>query len=232
MLHANGVSTPPIIGPALTGKVWDYIPAPANGLALDGDGVYAHALGPMQFIPSTWAEYGVSASGHGAPDIFNINDAALTAARYLCAAGGNLRTTAGQARAVLAYNHNGQYVAQVLALASAYRRGIPVTGIPVGLISGALPPVNQTGATPPANPGGPTAVESSHTAATATKPQASGSSAPTAPKTGSSSSAPSPSRGGTSAPPTSSPTPTASPTPTPSPTPTCKVMLGKICVVK
>jgi membrane-bound lytic murein transglycosylase B len=119
VLHADGVSTPKIIGPALDGVHWDYIPAPANGLALDGDAKYAHALGPMQFIPSTWALYGTDANGDGRADIFNINDAALGAARYLCAAGGNLRTHDGQVRAVLAYNHNDQYLAQVLALAGA-----------------------------------------------------------------------------------------------------------------
>ncbi|HET8583820.1 MAG TPA: hypothetical protein VFL65_11235, partial [Jatrophihabitans sp.] len=51
VLHADGVSTPKIIGPALDGIHYDYIPAPPNGLALDGDARYAHALGPMQFIP-------------------------------------------------------------------------------------------------------------------------------------------------------------------------------------
>ena len=84
-------------------------------------------------------------NGDGKADIFNINDAALGAARYLCANGGNLRTPAGQVRAVLAYNHSDQYVAQVLALADAYRLGVPVSGIPVGKLYGALPPVTATG---------------------------------------------------------------------------------------
>ena len=79
----------------------DYIAAPPNGYALDGDAKYTHALGPMQFIPQTWASYGVDANGDGKADIFNINDAALGAARYLCAAGGDLRTESGRVRAVL-----------------------------------------------------------------------------------------------------------------------------------
>jgi membrane-bound lytic murein transglycosylase B len=159
VLHADGVSTPTIIGPALDGKHWDLIPAPANGLALDGDAKYAHALGPMQFIPQTWAIYGTDATGDGRADIFNINDAALGAARYLCAAGGNLRGQSGQIRAVLAYNHSDQYLAQVLALADAYRRGIPITGIPVGITKGKLPSITDTGYIPPANPGAPTATQ-------------------------------------------------------------------------
>jgi hypothetical protein len=161
VLHADGVSTPAIIGPALDGIHWDYIPAPGNGLALAGDAKYAHALGPMQFIPSTWSIYGTDANGDGKADIFNINDAALGAARYLCAAGGNLRSHAGQVRGVLAYNHSDQYLAQVLALADAYRRGVPISGIPLGITTGALPKVTNTGYIPPANPGAPTAVDTS-----------------------------------------------------------------------
>ncbi len=159
-LNPDGTSTPRIIGPALNGVGNQYIAAPANGFALDGDAKYTHALGPMQFIPQTWAGYGADANGDGKADIFNINDAALGAARYLCANGGNLRTAAGQERAILAYNHSDQYLAQVLALSDAYRLGIPVKGIPVGNITGALPPITATG--PYAvNPGPPTAASSS-----------------------------------------------------------------------
>ena len=232
VLHTDGTSTPRIVGPALDGKHWDYIPAPADGMALDGDAVYAHALGPMQFIPSTWAEYGVDGNGDGKADIFNIYDAALTAARYLCAAGGDLRTPAGQTRAVLAYNHNNQYLAQVLALAQAYRTGVTVSGIPVGDLTGALPPVQSGGSTPPANPGGPTAVEQPSAGSQKTAP--SGSHTPTGGT--SSTSGPGSSTSGSTPTRSASPTPsgshTGTPTPTPSPSATCKVWLGKVCLVK
>jgi len=239
VLHSDGVSTPKIIGPALDGRHWDYIPAPANGLELDGDAKYAHALGPMQFIPSTWGIYGTDATGDGKADIFNINDAALGAARYLCAAGGDLRTRDGQVRAVLAYNHNDQYLAQVLALADAYRRGVPVSGLPVGITSGPLPTVTDTGYIPPANPGAPTAVDPSqgkksapehggHSGSTAPQPRG-GKSSPTAGGAGSSttagtprpssSSAPAPKPSGSSGGSSGSSTP--SPSPTPTPTKTC-----------
>ncbi|MDP9091865.1 MAG: lytic murein transglycosylase [Actinomycetota bacterium] len=155
-LHADGTSTPRIIGIALNGVGTALILDTDHG-RLDGDTVYDRAVGPMQFIPSTWAVYGTDADGNGIGDPFNINDAALTAARYLCSAGGDLRTRAGQVAAVLAYNHSDQYLAQVLALADAYRSGVPITGIPVGNVSGALPPVNSHGTPPPANPGAPTA---------------------------------------------------------------------------
>ncbi len=168
VLNADGTSTPRIIGPALDGTHSDYIAAPANGYALDGDAKYTHALGPMQFIPQTWASYGVDANGDGKADIFNINDAALGAARYLCAAGGDLRTQAGRVRAVLAYNHNDQYLAQVLALAQAYRSGLKVTGIPVGNLTGALPPI-KAGSVLAVNPGIPTAVGLTGKAANSTQ---------------------------------------------------------------
>jgi hypothetical protein len=231
VLHADGVSTPRIIGPALDGVHWDYIPAPANGLALDGDARYAHALGPMQFIPSTWALYGTDATGDGKADIFNINDAALGAARYLCAAGGNLRTHGGQVRAVLAYNHSDQYLAQVLALADAYRRGIAISGIPVGITSGPLPTITDTGYVPPANPGAPTAADKSGTGTSGSTPkQGSGKTsgqpkpAGTTSGTKSSSSAPAPTRSTSSPAPTKSGSTTSSPSPSPTPTTSCSAL--------
>jgi membrane-bound lytic murein transglycosylase B len=157
VLHADGTSTPKIIGIPLNGHGTELVRDTDHG-RLDGDTVYDRAVGPMQFIPSTWASYGVAANGDGIADPFNINDAALTAARYLCAAGGNLRTHAGQVAAVLTYNHSDQYLAQVLALADAYHRGIAVTGLPDGNTTGRVDPGHNTNV-PPANPGGPTAVD-------------------------------------------------------------------------
>jgi hypothetical protein len=231
ILHADGVSTPAIIGPALDGVHWDFIPAPANGLALDGDAKYAHALGPMQFIPSTWAIYGTDANGDHRADIFNINDAALAAARYLCAAGGDLRTHAGRVQGVLAYNHSDQYLAQVLALASAYRRGIPISGIPVGITSGPLPTITDTGYIPPANPGAPTAVHKRTKASTkpSPTPTASASKSTRSPSGAASSSGTKSSSATPTAPKSSStPTPTksgsTSPVASPSPSGTCGLL--------
>lgn len=231
VLHADGTSAPRIIGPALDGVHYTYVPAPPNGAELDGDARYAHALGAMQFIPQTWATYGADANGDGVADVFNINDAALGAARYLCAAGGDLRSHDNLVRAVRAYNDVDAYVATVLALADAYRRGIPISGIPIGNISGALPPVHQTGTPPPANPGGPTAVESSGSrtsSTTAPGPSSSGSTSapPPAPSGGGSatSSAPAPKPTIVALPtptPTPTPAPTAASSPTPSPTKSC-----------
>jgi predicted phage tail protein len=79
----------------------------------------AGALGPMQFLPSTWQKWGITAFGEtGPPNIMDPYDAVPSAARYLCAAGAG--TPAGLARAIFAYNHANWYVSEVLALASEY----------------------------------------------------------------------------------------------------------------
>jgi len=84
----------------------------------------AGALGPMQFLPSTWAEWGIDGFGPpGPPDITNPLDAVPSAARLLCAAGaGRTATLSG---AIFAYNHATWYVDEVLALASEYAQNYP-----------------------------------------------------------------------------------------------------------
>jgi hypothetical protein len=78
----------------------------------------AGALGPMQFLPSTWRAYGVDGDGDGKADIMNPYDAIPAAARYLCASGAR----SDLYKAVYAYNHAHWYVQKVLALANAYAR--------------------------------------------------------------------------------------------------------------
>ncbi len=79
----------------------------------------AGAVGWMQFMPGTWAMWGVDADGDGSANPWNPEDAVYAAARYLAAAG----ATRDVARAVFAYNHAGWYVDQVLKLAQAYAAG-------------------------------------------------------------------------------------------------------------
>jgi len=98
----------------------------AIGQIESGDGANngpssAGAVGPMQFLPSTWAEWGITAFGEaGPPNIMDPYDAVPSAARYLCAAGAG--TAAGLPGAIFAYNHASWYVAEVLALAREYAR--------------------------------------------------------------------------------------------------------------
>jgi murein DD-endopeptidase MepM/ murein hydrolase activator NlpD len=70
----------------------------------------AGAEGWMQFLPESWAQYGVDANGDGYKDPYNPADAIFAAARYLRAAGGeqNIRD------AVFSYNHSQAYVSSVM----------------------------------------------------------------------------------------------------------------------
>ncbi len=79
----------------------------------------AGAIGWMQFMPATWAEWGTDGNGDGVADPWNPDDAILSAARYLAAAGG----ATDIARAVYAYNHADWYVSEVLDLAQIYAQG-------------------------------------------------------------------------------------------------------------
>jgi Transglycosylase SLT domain len=80
----------------------------------------AGALGPMQFLPGTWARWGTDGFGQtGEPNVMNPYDAVPSAARLLCADGA---AGGGQAlyNAIFDYNHAAWYVREVLALAAAY----------------------------------------------------------------------------------------------------------------
>lgn len=85
----------------------------------------AGALGPMQFMPSTWRIWGTDGFGRtGAPDIMNPLDAVPSAARMLCADGAAQGGTALSA-AIFGYNHATWYVREVLALAGEYAQEYP-----------------------------------------------------------------------------------------------------------
>jgi Transglycosylase SLT domain len=85
----------------------------------------AGALGPMQFMPGTWAIWGIDGFGQsGTPDINNPYDAVPSAARMLCADGA-LNGASGLSQAIFDYNHAGWYVSEVLALANEYAQSYP-----------------------------------------------------------------------------------------------------------
>lgn len=118
VLRADGYPDPPIRGIALDGSASAAIPD-TDGGRFDGDAVWDRAVGPLQFIPSTWEQWGVDANGDGMADPNQIDDAALTAARYLCAAG-EMTSPAGWRRAVFSYNHLDSYVDDVAAAANSF----------------------------------------------------------------------------------------------------------------
>jgi Transglycosylase SLT domain len=98
----------------------------------------AGAEGWMQFIPSTWAAYGVDANNDGRKDPYNPVDAICAAARYLRAAGGDKNVR----QAIFAYNHADWYVDEVLLYANQYGK-LPdaLVGSLTGLTEGAHFPV-------------------------------------------------------------------------------------------
>ena len=79
------------------------------------------AMGPMQFLPSTFAAYAVDGDGDGVADIWNPADSIYTAAKYLCAngAGGGPRPLYN---AIWRYNHADWYVQMVMNVAAGIAR--------------------------------------------------------------------------------------------------------------
>ena len=119
-IDSDGVARPAIVGIALEGISTDAIADTDDGL-LDGDTRWDRAVGPMQFIPSTWADYRADGSGDGVHDPHNIEDAALAAARYLCAAGnGSLAESSPWINAITAYNSDPAYIVRVSVAANEY----------------------------------------------------------------------------------------------------------------
>lgn len=118
-LNAVGQASGPIVGPSLDGVGFAAI-ADTDAGALDGDPRWDHAVGPMQFIPTTWQLVGQDGNGDGTADPFNIDDAALSAATYLCAHGRDLSTAPGWTDAIYSYNQSDPYIRQVRDQATAY----------------------------------------------------------------------------------------------------------------
>ncbi|MFB7210827.1 lytic murein transglycosylase [Streptomyces sp. NPDC056255] len=122
-VDAQGTTLTPILGPVLNGAGFASIPD-TDGGAYDGDRNYDRAVGPMQFIPSTWAHWGQDGNGDGRRDPNNIYDAALAAGHYLCAGPRDLSVKADLDRAILSYNHSDTYLRTVLSWLEFYRKGI------------------------------------------------------------------------------------------------------------
>jgi membrane-bound lytic murein transglycosylase B len=145
VLTAKGFAEPGIFGPALNGSRGTSRIKDTDAGQYDGDAKFDRAVGPMQFIPSTWAIVGVDADNDGQRNPQDVYDAALASAVYLCSGSDDLSTGAGQRSAVFRYNHSQKYVDLVLAIEHAYQRG-DFASVPNGTTSStafsfAAPPV-------------------------------------------------------------------------------------------
>jgi hypothetical protein len=222
-LLKDGRSDPPIVGIPLDGSRAGVARiADTDGGRYDGDARFDRAVGPMQFIPGTWAMFAVDGDGDGRSDPFDLDDVALAAGRYLCRAGGDLRTEAGRRDAVYSYNRSEEYVRLVLDLADEYARGARVDDLPAPDRDPRPLPKPKPPTLPPATVGPPPGADSTQTPSqTATRPSTSAptSAATTAPGT----TPPTTTPPGTTPPgPTPPSTPPTNPPPTsPGATPTC-----------
>ncbi len=122
-LGQDGIAKPGIYGIPLDGTHGTTKITDTDAGQFDRDPVYDRAVGPMQFIPSTWSVVGVDGDGDGRRNPQDINDAALATAVYLCSGNEDLSTPSGQQAAVYRYNHSQDYVNLVLSIMRAYAQG-------------------------------------------------------------------------------------------------------------
>jgi membrane-bound lytic murein transglycosylase B len=119
-LLGNGDTSPRILGIPLDGTNDTAVIRDTDNGAFDGNTEYDHAVGPMQFIPSTWQKWRADGNGDGLADPNNMYDATEAAAHYLCASGPML-TDDDLLRGYYSYNHSDDYANAVLGNAVLYR---------------------------------------------------------------------------------------------------------------
>ncbi|MPY80126.1 MAG: murein transglycosylase [Actinophytocola sp.] len=124
VLQANGVPSTPIIGVPLDGSGGNKNISDTDGGRLDGDPEVDRAVGPMQFIPSTWASHAADGNGDGVANPQQIDDAALAAAHYLCAGGRDMSSAEGWWAGLWSYNQSAEYGKMVFGLADQYARAV------------------------------------------------------------------------------------------------------------
>ena len=125
-LDADGRPNRPIIGIALDGGPGVKAIVDTDDGGMDGDTEWDRAVGPMQFIPETWSIRGRDGDGDGVADVHNLYDAAVSAGRYLCRLGGDLRDLENLREAYFGYNTSSAYVTLVERHALRYAdAGVP-----------------------------------------------------------------------------------------------------------
>lgn len=123
-LSSDGVSRPRIIGVQLNGAGPVAAIRDTDDGRLDRDRLWDRAVGPMQFIPATWAAAARDGDGDGVRAPHDLDDAAAAAATYLCSGSGSLLDPTARAAAIYRYNQDDYYVALVEAFETGYRTGV------------------------------------------------------------------------------------------------------------
>lgn len=123
-LAADGDVEPPIRGRPLDGTSGTQTIVDSDNGELDGDATWDRAMGPLQFIPTTWRELGRDGNADGETDPDNLYDSALTAVAHLCLREPGDYSDRGELRrALIAYNASGRYADDVLRWVDRYRTG-------------------------------------------------------------------------------------------------------------
>jgi hypothetical protein len=133
-LDDQGLATPGIYGIPLNGKNHTQAIRDTDAGQYDADARWDRAVGPMQFIPSTWSVVGVDGDNDGKRNPQDIDDAALASAVYLCSGKDDLATETGLRSSIYRYNHSDEYVDLVLSFMDAYLDG-DYTSVPNGVAS-------------------------------------------------------------------------------------------------
>ena len=120
LLREDARPSRPIIGVPLDGKPGVQVVPDTDGGDLDGDPTQDRAVGPLQFIPSTWKKWSTDGNGDGLGDPQNLDDAAMAAGRYLCSGGRDMTSGSGWWSGILSYNNSVDYGQKVFALADRY----------------------------------------------------------------------------------------------------------------
>ncbi|MYA41000.1 MAG: hypothetical protein F4Z31_04530 [Gemmatimonadetes bacterium] len=133
-IDAYGGVWPPVVGPMLDGTIEGLeVIADTDKGRYDGSADWDAAVGPVQFLPSNVAAFGIDATGDGVVDPQNVFDAAMSAAYYLCMTDSNIR----------AYNDSAEYEAAVVArygdVADVMEQDA-AWPFPAGLPAGWMPP--------------------------------------------------------------------------------------------
>lgn len=124
VLGQEGRPSKPIIGVPLDGSPGVKAIGDTDGGRFDGDPSVDRAVGPMQFIPSTWNRYAADGNRDGLGDPQQIDDATLAAARYLCVSNRDMSGASGWWSGILSYNNSTEYAQKVFGLADGYAKAV------------------------------------------------------------------------------------------------------------
>ena len=128
----DGQTSKEILGPVLDGDPFAAI-SDTDGGAFDGNIEWDRAVGPMQFIPSSWDIYGLDGNDDGVVDPHNLYDAALSAAEHLCRGHSSLQNESAYRVSLLGYNRSVVYGSDVIAAQRRYDAAVDLRPTEAGL---------------------------------------------------------------------------------------------------